>query len=1365
MAGETKGKAVENFKGVNGHSVTPRSQRTKPRRSFFMWLFSTGTWLLTWYSIITVIFQCPESVDLITDASPRICKPYFQAKSTLAPYATPYYDTYAAPYVDSARPYYNVLDKNVITPATFYGKKYGAPRVAQAQAIGKEQWEKQIQPQVAKLNKLAQDQYDKTLAPHVQTAAAATVPYAKFAKENALQTYYASILPAYAAVEPYAQQAYGVGKTFTVNTGIPYAQWAWTSGVAFLDRTIWPKARILYGENVEPQLIRIGERLGRYRDGKKLQSIVDEVESSTSSSSATPSSEPPTTESTVVSSASSETPTATATQEEVAPTPLTEAEQRAIAQKIVEEDLRTWQEKFAKAADQGSDELEARITEITDRAVNKQAHGVGEAHLVQLEETVKSQIQSFKTAIMAIVRLQGEEEHINGATRKAGLAIRDKAQAVREWRHSFDQETNELASKASEDTFKIIDHIRDLGLQEIGMRWAWTDGITHKDWAKYHALKSKFDEWRRDVEEVVTGHPGLQAARAASEDIESRAMAVAEDSAKELSRLKETGRWKLAMSDASDDFSTHVLPPAAAAAAQKVAEKVREASEAIVGSAETSSESPLDAASSTVVEAGSSIAGSASSVADNVKSYASEVTESVASAASSVSDNIASAASSVSDNVVSAASSVTDNVASAASAVSEGVAGSSQGSAESFVSAAQASVESVVSVAQESAESFAEKASSAVIGTSQGTVESASSVVSGSASSLLDKASSAVIGTSQGTVESASSVVSGSASSLLDKASSAVIGTSQGTVESASSVVSESASSILEKASSSAEEVLETVSAAVSSATSVVKDAVPTASDEQESYSEKIQNLAGEAGERIADVTEAISEALLKQSTQGNVESATSAAAEQYSSVLSAASAAVYGEEKGAAENMASVVSEKYAEASSAASTAVYGTPTPVESVIAQASAAFDALTSQAEERLSRASAVVSGMIQGTPKPVHEKMFSSVEAAYSDSVAQASQRLESVISAASEAAQSATSGVEDFASSVSSAVSSSETKGLCKSVARLLHGIHEVMIDEAIRYISFAEPSNKSTPSPNPTIQHQHPKAATPTATMAACAVLPYSSNHYNTLPEFFEAKETFKAKEAAKTIDTILASLFLRHNVHEDLGIQMLHTHFAISDEERLVGIGSVAVPIEIDIIVGSAIKPLVYRLLPTGVAVCEWTQGNDANEVDLSSPHYAAFVAELRTILADAGLTDVLGLFVRQPGDGDMKGVEFTAGRANITLHKDNPTEGGTSVEASWVFHEEVVEPGDVPTRAMSACQSWCQEFVGNHSSRHKEKGGRYTLEVETQGASFKGTGAPVDAATGLLTPTEPASPTEVTAPAYIAAPADAITRAMSA
>lgn len=107
---------------------------------------------------------------------------------------------------------------------------------------------------------------------------AATSPYYEIAKANTFQTYYGHILPTYNAVQPYALQGYGVVSDFTVNTVVPSSKWAWATGVVFVERTVWPKVRILYGENVEPQLVRIGERLGRYRDGKKIKAVVEEVD-------------------------------------------------------------------------------------------------------------------------------------------------------------------------------------------------------------------------------------------------------------------------------------------------------------------------------------------------------------------------------------------------------------------------------------------------------------------------------------------------------------------------------------------------------------------------------------------------------------------------------------------------------------------------------------------------------------------------------------------------------------------------------------------------------------------------------------------------------------------------------------------------------------------------------------------------------------------------------------------------------------------------------------------------------------------------------------------------------------------------------
>ena len=142
-----------------------------------------------------------------------------------------------------------------------------------SQAYGQAQWEKSLQPQVLKYQALVKDKYDQSLGPHVDAAVKAAIPYYNLAKTNALQTYYEHILPTYAAVQPYALQGYDLASDFTLNTAVPYSKWAWTTGIVFLDRTVLPKLRILYGENVEPQLVRIGERLGRYRDGKRLKAV------------------------------------------------------------------------------------------------------------------------------------------------------------------------------------------------------------------------------------------------------------------------------------------------------------------------------------------------------------------------------------------------------------------------------------------------------------------------------------------------------------------------------------------------------------------------------------------------------------------------------------------------------------------------------------------------------------------------------------------------------------------------------------------------------------------------------------------------------------------------------------------------------------------------------------------------------------------------------------------------------------------------------------------------------------------------------------------------------------------------------------
>jgi hypothetical protein len=225
--------------------------------------------LLTWYSILTILFRCPATLNDCDEHSPRICKPYFRLKQVVVPRVEPYYDAYAAPYVDLARPYYGAVDKSVITPSWGYAKRYGAPRFEQAQAYAQAQWARSVQPKIVKYQQLANDKYSHTLAPHVDQIGAVIGPYYDIARTSALQTYHEVILPSYQFVSPYAQHGYAAASAFTAETVVPVALWTWNKTYIFLDGTVWPQLRVMYVENVEPQLVKIGKRLGRYNNGKK----------------------------------------------------------------------------------------------------------------------------------------------------------------------------------------------------------------------------------------------------------------------------------------------------------------------------------------------------------------------------------------------------------------------------------------------------------------------------------------------------------------------------------------------------------------------------------------------------------------------------------------------------------------------------------------------------------------------------------------------------------------------------------------------------------------------------------------------------------------------------------------------------------------------------------------------------------------------------------------------------------------------------------------------------------------------------------------------------------------------------------------
>ena len=236
-------------------------------------------------------------------------------------------------------------------------------------------------------------------------------------------------------------------------------------------------------------------------------------------------------------------------------------------------DLEEWQKRFATAANKGAEDLGERVGGIVNDYITGGALGQGANLALELEDVVGNQLSNVKSLINnSVASLPPEdassdeekaEDEINKGIKEAATFIRDHTHALRKWRNSFDEDLSVRVSAAINSSLHILDSIRDLGFQELGMRWASADGVTYEDWAKYHAIKSELDDWKSGVSVAATQHPKLSQAGASANEVLDHGMAVAEAAAKELPRLRDVGKWKIAAREVNDNFETRTEPPPA----------------------------------------------------------------------------------------------------------------------------------------------------------------------------------------------------------------------------------------------------------------------------------------------------------------------------------------------------------------------------------------------------------------------------------------------------------------------------------------------------------------------------------------------------------------------------------------------------------------------------------------------------------------------------------------------------------------------------------------------------------------------------------------------------------------------------------
>lgn len=253
---------------------------------------------------------------------------------------------------------------------------------------------------------------------------------------------------------------------------------------------------------------------------------------------------------------------------------------------IIDADLASWAGKFQETQAKTIDDLNAEISWISIEASDKKSSYV-EKEIAALEKLVDVEFKNIKKTTIKIASGLSSESGIEekqaaldslfGATRDAGISIRDKAQEQRLESQKYLAAIYDDVAEAADHFLEVFDSLLDQFLQEIGMKWAWMDHVGYREWRRYHAMKEDFEGLKRGIFAAAQRNQELtDVTRWVEGDWEGKATDIAKDAAEELQRLKRVSKKKIELADSSDDFSDSIISAPVGKAEQQVLKKVEE---------------------------------------------------------------------------------------------------------------------------------------------------------------------------------------------------------------------------------------------------------------------------------------------------------------------------------------------------------------------------------------------------------------------------------------------------------------------------------------------------------------------------------------------------------------------------------------------------------------------------------------------------------------------------------------------------------------------------------------------------------------------------------------------------------------------
>ncbi|KAI1076823.1 hypothetical protein F5B20DRAFT_593843 [Whalleya microplaca] len=184
-------------------------------------------------------------------------------------------------------------------------------------------------------------------------------------------------------------------------------------------------------------------------------------------------------------------------------------------------------------------------------------------------------------------------------------------------------------------------------------------------------------------------------------------------------------------------------------------------------------------------------------------------------------------------------------------------------------------------------------------------------------------------------------------------------------------------------------------------------------------------------------------------------------------------------------------------------------------------------------------------------------------------------------------------------------------------------------------------------------------------------AVLPYSVQHYNSLPDIEDAGNNLKPEDIS-LLTTAIGQVFIGHKVQKLFGLTLLYNNFPLDEDEMLVNTGDVSIPwktsgldAKLRVVKGSAWRFTEQGLFPYEFAF------DGTRRADINS--FQPFLSELGDLLKCLGLMEKFGVCSLTNGDiNSAPKVESPQGRDSVTVPFDAAPGDGPDrlIETVWQF-----------------------------------------------------------------------------------------------